>query len=83
MAGMTVAEAARANALASRGKAVPVDPRERRSPVYEEAPGFPPGWPRVMTRAQARGDRAVLSIVTFPLATFCPRQPLVRALTPG
>jgi len=30
--------------------------------VYEEEPGFRPG-PRVMTRAQARGDRAVLSIV--------------------
>ena len=35
--------------------------------MYEEAPGFRPG-PRVMTRAQARGDRVVLSIVDFK---FC------------
>ena len=33
--------------------------------MYEEAPGFRPG-PRVMTRAQARGDRVVLSIVNVP-----------------
>ena len=44
--------------------------RERRFRVCEEAPGFRPG-PRVMTCAQARGDRDVLSIVDFPLATFC------------
>ena len=45
--------------------------KERRFRVYEEAPGFRPG-PRVMTRAQARWDRVVLSIVHFPLTTFCP-----------
>jgi len=55
--------------------------RERRFRVYEEAPGFRPG-PRVMTRVQARGDWVVLSIVYSPLATFCPRQPLVRAQRP-
>ena len=43
--------------------------RERRFRVYEEATSFRPG-PRVMTRAQARGDRVVLSIVDFPLASW-------------
>jgi len=55
--------------------------RESRFRVYEEAPSFRPG-PRVMTRAQARGDRVVLSIAFFPLATFCPRQSLVRTQRP-
>ena len=44
--------------------------------MYEEAPGFRPG-PRVMTRAQARGDRVVLSITDFTLAASCPRQPVL------
>jgi len=33
--------------------------------MYEEAPGFRRG-PRVMTRAQVRRDRVVLSVVDFP-----------------
>jgi hypothetical protein len=45
---------------------------EKRFNMYKEAPGFRLG-PRVMTCAQARGDRVVLSIVIPPLATFCPR----------
>jgi len=52
--------------------------REKRFRAYLEAPGFRLG-PHAMTRAQTRGDRVVLSIVDFPVATFCPRQPLVRA----
>jgi len=46
--------------------------RERRLRVYEQAPGCRPG-PRVMTNAQARGDRVMLSIVNVPLVTVCPR----------
>jgi len=41
--------------------------------MYTEAPGLHPG-PRVMTRAQAHRDRAMLSLVHFPLFTFCLRQ---------
>lgn len=46
--------------------------------MYQNAPGFHPGS-RVMTSAQTRGLRAVLSFVVLPPATFCPRQPFVRA----
>jgi len=55
--------------------------RERSFRVDEEAPGFRPGL-RVITHAQKRWDRVVLSIVIVSLATFCPRAPLIRAQHP-
>ena len=39
--------------------------------MHKQAPGFHPK-PRVTTRAQARWERAVLSIVNFPLSTLGP-----------
>ena len=50
--------------------------RLNRIRVHEEAPGFRP-WPPCMTCSEARGDRAILSIINVSLSTFCPRQPLV------
>jgi len=42
-----------------------------------------PSGPRVTSRAQARGDRTVISIGVSPLTTFSPWQPPVRAQRPG
>jgi len=44
--------------------------RDSRFRVYEEAPCFRAG-PRVVTRAQARGDQDMLPVIRFTLSTFC------------